>query len=195
MSKPHVKEMWSGSQLKVFFSFLLWDREVGFFFARSKGLHPLSYGSRFIESPSTNYFWYPTTTTILPTETPTGLQRLQLPWTSPPRRALRLEPGCVTGHIPPCCIQTCLWRMAETSKHWKRSPLLANFAQLEQCWKTSTGSWREGTAEIHFWPSSHLSRSTCPKESLQMLILQMSKKAAGVEPEGTDSVHSMPSKY
>lgn len=87
-----------------------------------------------------------------------------------------------------------LRRMAETSRHCKRSPLLANFAQLEQCWKTSTGSWREGTAEIHFWPSSHLLRSMCPEESLQMLILQMSKKGAGVEPEGTDSINSMPSK-
>lgn len=34
----------------------------------------------------------------------------------------------------------------------------------------------------------------CPKESLQMLILQMSKKTAGIEPEGTESINSMPSK-
>lgn len=37
-------------------------------------------------------------------------------------------------------------------------------------------------------------RSMCPTESLQMLILQMSKKAAGDEPKGTDSINSTPSK-
>lgn len=42
MSKPHVKEMWSGSQLKVFFPFLLWDGEVLFFFLQEVKAYTLS---------------------------------------------------------------------------------------------------------------------------------------------------------
>lgn len=191
-----VTQMWEKWDIylssKYFLSpfFVRW-RSVSF--ARSEGLYPLSYGSRFIESPSTNYFWH-AATTALPPDSPTGLHRLQLPCTPPQRRVLGREPECVTAHIQPRCLQTCLWRMAETSRHWKLSPLPVNFAQLVLCRKTSTGSWRGGIAERDFWPSSHMLRSMCPKESLQMLILRTSKKAAGVEPEGTNSINSMPSK-
>lgn len=141
--------MWEKCDLYLsskYFLFPFFVRQRSVFFARSEGLHPLSYGSRCIKSPSTNTDIQPPPLCLL--TAPQGFTDSSCLLLHHLKRELWHWNQSVWQDIQPRCLQTCLWRMAKTSRHWKLSPLPAKFAQLVLCGKISVGSWRGGTADV-----------------------------------------------
>lgn len=196
-----VTQMWEKfnplSQLKVgfvtffllFFSFL-WDREL---FLLPEVRADLSYGSIFRESPSINYFWH-TSTTLCPLTAPQGFRDASCPVHHLKRQLWDWNQRVWQGTCSHAAIRQIFGGLQRPEDIQELSSHPANSAWLVLCGKTSIASQRRDVAEVDFWPSSHVLRSMWPKESLQMIIPQMRKKAADVVPKGSDSINSTPSK-
>lgn len=173
-----VIQMWEKcnrlSQLKVVFVPLIlpfFVRQRIFLSARREGLHPLSYGSIFIESPSINCFWH-SFTTPLPTDSPMELQ-------TPAALCITSKDSFgtgarVSGRAHPALLPSA--RSLEDSRDQQTSRNSPLPTLLMLCRKASIASQRKSMAEVDFWPSSYVWRSMWSKESLQMIISQMRKK-------------------
>lgn len=188
MNNPDVREIWSISQLTVllfsFCSVFLWRKVFSLPEKRAYTLSTTDQDSQ--KSPTSIAFNIWTSPVCLLAASQGSVDPSCLGLHLEGELWMELEPEHVTGHLQPwdkaalSCLETCFWSIADTSRHWKLFP-----AELIPSVNTFTRSWRGSIAEADSLASLNVLGNMCPKESLQMLIIQISMKAAGIEPEGT----------